>query len=48
MLVSGVNTFLQALVTLEGVEAPGAAAYASVWVVAALISGLSLGAVGAV
>ena len=48
MLVSGVNTFLHAFVTLEGVEAPGAAAYAGVWVVAAFISGLSLGLVGAV
>jgi hypothetical protein len=48
MLVSGVNTFLHAFVTLEGVEAPGAAAYACVWVVAAFISGVSLGLVGAV
>lgn len=48
MLASGVNTFLHAYVTLEGVEAPGAAAYASVWVVAGLITGLSLGVVGAV
>lgn len=48
MLVSGVNTFLHAFITLEGVEARGAAAYAYVWVVAAFISGVSLGLVGAV
>jgi hypothetical protein len=46
MFVSGINTFLQVYVTIEGVEAPGAAAYASVWVAAALIAGLSLGFVG--
>lgn len=48
MLVSGLNTFLHVFVTLKGVEAPGAAAYAFVWVVAAFISGVSLGLVGAV
>ena len=48
MLVSGVNTFLHAFITLQGVKAEGAAAYASVWVVAAFISGVSLGVVGAV
>jgi len=46
MFVSGVNTFVQVFVTIEGVEAPGAAAYAAVWVVAALVAGLSLGLVG--
>ena len=46
MFVSGVNTFVQVFVTIEGVEAPGAAAYAGVWVVAALVAGLSLGYVG--
>ncbi len=48
MLVSGLNTFVQVFMTIEGVEAPGAAAYASVWVAAALITGISLGVVGAV
>jgi hypothetical protein len=48
MLVSGVNTFLQVFMTVEGVDAMGAAAYASVWVVAALLTGVSLGVVGAV
>jgi hypothetical protein len=46
MLVSGINTFVQVFVTIEGVEAPGAALYAGVWVVAALVVGLSLGFVG--
>ncbi len=46
MFVSGVNTFLQAFVAIEGVEGLGAAAYASVWVVAALVVGVSLGLVG--
>jgi hypothetical protein len=47
-LVSGVNTFMQTYVTVEGVEALGAFAYSGVWVVAALVTGASLGAVGAV
>jgi hypothetical protein len=46
MLVSGVNTFVQVFVTIEGVEALGAALYASVWVAAAMVVGLSLGFVG--
>lgn len=46
MLVSGINTFVQVSVTIEGVEAPGAASYASVWVAGALVVGLSLGFVG--
>lgn len=48
MLITGINTFLHAYVTLQGVEAVGAAAYASVWVLAAFVSGYSLGVVGAV
>lgn len=47
-VTSGVNTFLQCFVTIEGVEAVGAAAYAAVWAVAAVVSGCSLGYVGAV
>jgi hypothetical protein len=46
MFVSGINTFVQVYVTIEGVEAPGAVAYAAVWVAAALVAGLSLGFVG--
>lgn len=46
MFISGINTFLQVVVTIEGVEARGAVAYASVWAGAALLSGLSLGIVG--
>jgi hypothetical protein len=46
MLVSGVNTFVQVFVTIEGVEALGATLYASVWVAAAMVVGLSLGFVG--
>lgn len=48
VLVSGVNTFVQSWVTIEGVEPLGAAAYAGIWVVAAAISGAALGVVGAV
>jgi len=48
VLVSGVNTFVQSWVTIEGVEALGAAAYAGIWVVAPAISGVALGIVGAV
>lgn len=48
MLVSGVNTFVQTFVTLEGVEATGAAAYSGVWVLASGITGLALGVVSAI
>ncbi|KAI2470441.1 hypothetical protein F4781DRAFT_390955 [Annulohypoxylon bovei var. microspora] len=48
MLVTGVNTFLQARFTIEGVETPGAAAWSSVWVLAAAVTGVGLGAVGSV
>lgn len=46
MLVSGVNTFIQTFVTVEGVEAIGALAYAGPWTLAAGITGLVLGYVG--
>ena len=46
MLVTGVNTFVQTFVTIEGVEATGAVIYSGVWVAAALITGLTLGVVG--
>ncbi|PVH86840.1 hypothetical protein DL98DRAFT_510314 [Cadophora sp. DSE1049] len=46
MLVTGVNTFVQTFVTIEGVEATGAVVYSGVWVAAALITGATLGVVG--
>ncbi|PFH55628.1 hypothetical protein XA68_17917 [Ophiocordyceps unilateralis] len=46
MLLVGVNTYLSCTRTMYGVETPGAVAYAAVWVVAALCSGLALGLVG--
>ena len=48
MMVSGVNTFVQSFVTLQGVEAMGALAYSGVWVLASGITGLALGVVSAV
>lgn len=48
MLITGGNTTLQTLYTIEGAEAKGALAWASVWVAAAAITGLGLGAVGSV
>ncbi|KAI1089647.1 hypothetical protein F5B19DRAFT_466228 [Rostrohypoxylon terebratum] len=48
MLVTGTNTFLQTRYTIEGVETPGAAAWSSVWVLAAAVTGVGLGAVGGV
>ena len=48
MLVSGVNTFVQSFVTVEGVEMMGAVAYSGVWVVAAGVTGAALGLVSAV
>lgn len=48
MLVSGVNTFVQTFVTLQGVEVAGAAAYSGVWVMASGLTGLALGVVSAV
>ncbi|KAI0180979.1 hypothetical protein GGR52DRAFT_13701 [Hypoxylon sp. FL1284] len=46
MLASGVGTFVQTRMTVDGVETPGAAAWASVWVLAAAVTGLGLAAVG--
>jgi len=48
MLVSGVNTFVQTWVTVEGVEAWGAFVYSAVFVLAAGVTGLALGACAAV
>lgn len=48
MLVSGVNTFLQTRLTVDGVETPGALAWSSVWVLGAAVTGLGLAAVGSV
>lgn len=48
LLISGVNTFIQSFVTIEGVEMLGAALYSGVWVVAATITGIVFGVVGAV
>ena len=47
-LVSGLNTFVQTLVTVRGVEPSGAVAYSAVWTVAAGITGAVLGLVLAV
>jgi hypothetical protein len=47
MFVSGVNTFVQTFVTLEGVEATGAVGYSAVWVLASGLTGLALGVVSA-
>ncbi|KAI1074345.1 hypothetical protein F5B20DRAFT_574162 [Whalleya microplaca] len=46
MGITGVNTFLQTSLTIRGVEPAGAAAWSSVWVLAAAVTGLALGAVG--
>ncbi|KAL7938983.1 hypothetical protein V8C35DRAFT_289803 [Trichoderma chlorosporum] len=46
LLVTGVNTYLSCAMTIPGVEPEGAAAYAAVWVFAALCTGLGLGLVG--
>ncbi|KAL3423680.1 hypothetical protein PVAG01_05427 [Phlyctema vagabunda] len=46
MLASGINTFVQTLVTVNGSEAKGAAAYSSVWPIAALFTGIAFGVVG--
>ncbi|KAI1098982.1 hypothetical protein F4804DRAFT_99882 [Jackrogersella minutella] len=46
VLVTGANTFLQTRFTVDGVETPGAAAWSSVWVLAAAVTGVALGAVG--
>lgn len=48
MLVTGINTYLQLVMTVNGIEGTGAAIYASVWVLAAFFTGLGLGLVGEV
>jgi hypothetical protein len=48
MLVTGVNTFVQAFFTIEGVEAKGAAGFSLVWLAASGIAGAALGAVCAI
>jgi hypothetical protein len=48
VMLSGVNTLLQTLVTVRGVEPAGAMAYSGIWAVAAGITGAVLGVVGAV
>ncbi|KAK5990017.1 hypothetical protein PT974_08280 [Cladobotryum mycophilum] len=45
-LVTGINTYLSCKMTIPGVESAGAAAYAAVWVLAALCTGVGLGLVG--
>lgn len=46
MALVGVTTYLQCSMTITGIEPYGAAVYASVWVLAALFTGLGLGVVG--
>lgn len=46
VLVTGVSTYLACTMAIYGVESTGAIAYAAVWVVAALCTGLGLGLVG--
>ncbi|KAJ9155086.1 glycogen debranching enzyme protein [Pleurostoma richardsiae] len=46
MVTTFANTFLQCAWTINGVEPTGAAIYASVWVAAALFTGIALRAVG--
>jgi hypothetical protein len=44
--VTAINTYLACTMTIHGIESAGAAAYAGVWAVAALCTGLGLGLVG--
>lgn len=46
MLLTWVSTFLQCYMTIKGVEAYGAAAYASIWALAAMATGTALELVG--
>lgn len=46
IIVTGVNTYLQSAMTINGVEPSGAATYASAWALAAFFAGLGLGFVG--
>ncbi|KAJ0286496.1 hypothetical protein CBS470a_005882 [Colletotrichum nupharicola] len=46
MILTGVNTYLQTFMTVNGVESYGAALYAGAWVAAAFLTGVGLGFVG--
>ncbi|KAK3375314.1 hypothetical protein B0H63DRAFT_275695 [Podospora didyma] len=46
MLFTGVSTYLNCVLTITGVESHGAAVYASVWVLATMVTGLVLRFVG--
>ncbi|OHE94652.1 hypothetical protein CORC01_10053 [Colletotrichum orchidophilum] len=46
MVVTGVNTYLQTFMTVNGVESYGASVYAGAWVAAAFFTGIGLGFVG--
>ncbi|KAI9833046.1 MAG: hypothetical protein M1819_003879 [Sarea resinae] len=46
VLISGFNTWLQSYVTIEGVEAAGAAGWAGIWAAAGLLTGLTFWWVG--
>lgn len=46
MALTGVNTYLNCLLSINGIESTGAALYASVWVLAAFLTGVGLGVVG--
>jgi hypothetical protein len=48
VIVTGISTYLQCAMTVNGVASNGAAAYASVWVVAGLVASMALGLVGRV
>ncbi|SPQ22341.1 c26bc7d0-b45c-490c-ad46-7ec4edd5d107 [Thermothielavioides terrestris] len=48
MLFTAVGTYLDTALAIKGVEPYGAAVYASVWVIAALVTGLSLRYVGSI
>jgi hypothetical protein len=48
MLSTAVNTYLQCTLGIKGIESYGAVVYASVWVISALVAGLSLRYVGSV
>lgn len=46
MLITGVNTYLQTLMTVGGVESKGAAGYAGAWTAATFLTGVALAFVG--
>lgn len=47
-IITGISTYLQCALAIKGIESPGAVAYAGVWTVPGLLSGLALGLVGGV